>query len=73
MLNQCHKWQCGLHALLLYHICLIMRLLVAEPRSSADVYSLDSLYLRGTILLTLSVMVWDWRVLRERLILFIGI
>ena len=55
--------QCGLNAVLRSHIGMLMRLLAAEPLSTA-VLLFPSLCPCGIILLTLYSMVWDWRVSR---------
>ena len=59
----CLMCQSGLHAVLCSHIGILMRLLAAEPRSTAGLL-LPSQYLSGTIWLTPYSMVWDWRVSR---------
>ena len=53
--------QCGLHAVPWSHICILMRRLTAEARSTA-LLLLSSQCPSGTILLTPNSMVWDWRV-----------
>ena len=65
VLYLCRICQCGLHVMLWSHIGKLMCLLAAEPH---DIYS--PLSVCGTILLTLYVMVWDWRVLRGGPMLF---
>ena len=67
----CSMCQCGLHAVLRTPIGILMHLLAAEPRRTARL-SFPSLCLCGPILLTNYSMVWDWRVLRARPILFWG-
>ena len=54
---------CGLHAELLSHIGSLMRLLTAEPRSTAGL-SFSFQYISGTILVTPYSMVWDRRASR---------
>ena len=51
--------QCGLHAVFWSHIGILMRLLVAEPRSTGGPL-FPSQCPCGTILLTLYSIVWDW-------------
>ena len=53
--------QCGLYAVLWSHIGTLMRLLIAEPRSTAGLL-FPSQWPSGTILLTPYSMVYDWRV-----------
>ena len=49
---------------LLLYLYILMLLLAAEPRSTAGLL-FSSQYLRETILVTLYLMVWDWRVKRK--------
>ena len=56
----CRMCQCRLHAVLWSHIGILMRLLAAEPRSTAGPLSCSQCHC-GTILLTLYSMVWDCR------------
>ena len=65
----CRTCQCGLRAVLWWHIGILMRLLDSEPRRTAGL-SLPSHCLCGKILLTLYSMVWDWRVWRADPMLF---
>ena len=53
----------GLHVVLWSHIGILLRLLAAEPRSSAGLLFLSQ-YLSGMIWLTPYLMVWDWPVSR---------
>ena len=55
--------QSVIHALLWSHIGILLRLLAAEPRSTAGLLFLSQ-YLSGMIWLTPYLMVWDWRVSR---------
>ena len=65
--------QCGLPVVLWSHIGILMRRLVAEPRSTAGLL-FHSQYPSGTILLTLYAMVSDWRVSRAKpMFFFIGL
>ena len=59
----CLMCQSGLHAVLLSHIGIVMRLPAAETRSTAGLL-FPSQYLSGTLWLTPYSMVWDWRVSR---------
>ena len=61
--------QCGLHAVLWWHIGTLMHRLAAEHRSSAGLL-FPSRCPSGTILLTPYSMVWDWRVSRAGPMLF---
>ena len=63
MLYLCCMWRYGLHPALWSHIGTLMRLLAAEPRSTAWLL-FSSQYLCGTILVTSYSMVYDWRVSR---------
>ena len=60
--------QCGLHAVLGSHIGILIRLLVAEPRSTGLLF--PSQCPCGTILLTQYSMVWDWQVSKAGPVLF---
>ena len=64
--------QCGLPAVLWSHICIVNQFLAAQPRSTAGPLFLSRCP-RGTILLTLYSMVWDWRVSRAGPMFFIGL
>ena len=64
-----YMYQCGLHAVVWSHIRSYMRLLAAEPRSTAGPL-FSSQCPSGTILLTRYSMVWDWRVSRAGPMLF---
>ena len=69
----CNMHQCGLHVLLWSHTDILMRLLAAEPRSTAG-HLFTSQWPCGMILLTLHSMVWDWRVFNSRVnVFFIGL
>ena len=59
----CLMCQSGLHAVVWSHIAILMRLPVAEPRSTSQLL-FPSQYLSETIWLTPYSMVWDWRVSR---------
>ena len=61
VLYLCHMCQYGLHAVIWSHICILMSLLAAEPRSTEGLL-FHSQYFRGTILVTPYSMVWDWGV-----------
>ena len=61
--------QCGLQAVLWFHIVILMRRHSAEPRSTTGLL-FPSQCPSGTILLTPYSMVWDWRVSRARPLLF---
>ena len=63
VLYLCLMCQSGLHAALWSHIGILMRLLTAEPCSTAGLL-FPSEYLSGTIWLTLYSMVQDWWVSR---------
>ena len=58
-----------LHAVLWPHSGTLMRLLAAEPRSTAGLL-FPYQYICGTILVTPHSMVWDWRASREGLMNF---
>ena len=65
--------QCGSHAVLWSHICILMRRhLAAELRSTVGLL-FPSQCPSGTILLTPYSMMWDWRVSRARPMRFIGL
>ena len=68
----CLMCQSGLHAVLLSHISILMRLPAAEPRSTAGLL-FPSQYLAGTLWLTPYSMVWDWRVSDQVQCLFVGL
>ena len=55
--------QWGLHAVVWSHISILMRLLVAQPCSTAGLLFFCQ-YLCGTIIVTPYSMVWDWLVSR---------
>ena len=59
----CRRCRCGLHTALRLHIGILMRLLAAEPCSTAGIL-LPCHYLCGTILVTPYLMVWDFLVSR---------
>ena len=61
--------QYGLHAVLCSHICILIRFLAEEPRSTPRPLFLFQCPC-GTILLTLYSMVWNWRVSRAGPMLF---
>ena len=69
VLYLCRMCQCWLHVMIWSHLRMLMRLLAAEPRSTAGPL-LPSQCPCGTILLILYSMVWDWRVSRARPMLF---
>ena len=64
-------YQCGLHEVLWSHIGSLMRLVAAEPRSTASPLFHSQCPSR-TILLTLYSMVWDWRVSRAGLMFLLS-
>ena len=64
--------QWGLHVVHWSHIGILMRLLAAEPYSTAGLL-FPSQCLSGMILRILCSMLWDWRVSRAGSILFIGL
>ena len=59
----CRMCRCGLHEVLCSHICELMRLLSAEPRSITGLL-FPCQYLCGTIFVTPCSTVWNWRVSR---------
>ena len=59
VLYLCRMYRCGLHAAPWSHIGTLMRLLTAEPRSTAGIL-FPWQYLGGTILLIPYLMEWDW-------------
>ena len=61
VLYLCRVWQCGLHTVLWSHISILLGLLAAEPRSTAELL-FHSQCLCRAILLTLYSIVWEWRV-----------
>ena len=63
VLYLCRMCRWGLHAALWSYIGTLMRLLAAEPCSTAG-FLFPCRYLYGTILVTHYSMVWDWRVSR---------
>ena len=64
--------QCGLHAVLWSHICILMHRLAAEPCSTAGLL-FPSRCPSGTILLTPHSMVWEWQISRAGQCFFIGL
>ena len=70
-LNQDRMCQCGLHAVPWSHICILMRRLAAEHRSTAGLL-FTSQCPSGTILQS-PYSVWDWRVSRAGPMFFIGL
>ena len=65
-----HMCQCGLYVVSWSHICILMRCLTAEPRTTAWLLFLSQCQ-SGAILLTPYLMVWDWRVSSAGPMLFI--
>ena len=63
LLYMSRMWRCVLHVVLWSHISTLMRLLAAEPHSTAGLL-FPFQYLCGTILVTPNSMVWGWQVSR---------
>ena len=63
--------QCGLHAVVWSLIGILIRLLAAKPRNTADFYSSLSVSVRNDLAdPVFDSMVWDWRVSRAGPMLF---